>query len=447
MKLELFNTLTGSKQEFKSILPNKASLYVCGPTVYSDAHIGNFRPIIVFSLLKKVLEHLSYDVTLVSNYTDIDDKIIKKAKADGLTELQVANKAIRGYEAVLKSLEIPKPDIQPRVSLFIPQIIEYVETLIKRGAAYTVDGDVYFRVDCDPTYGCLSKVKLDENEAGARIEEKTFKENPADFTIWKQTVEGLRWSSPWSVGRPGWHTECSVMINSLFPNGLIDIHGGGFDLKFPHHENEIAQSYAVNHHYLANYWIHNGFINVNGDKMSKSVGNVLLGKDACAMFGGEVVKFTILNTHYRAPINLTEETFATSTIELEKIKNTLSSLSVKIQLLGGRLQAKSNLPDVDAFFAALCDDLNVSNALTVLYKLLKEANLLLRNSKTLKSELANYYGAIAIALNTLGISSRTKKLNKIDKTLYLAYENARNEKDFAKSDEIRSILVDRKILI
>ena len=447
MKLRIFNTLSNELEEFKPLKPNKASLYVCGPTVYNDAHIGNFRPIIVFSLLKNLLKYLGYDVTLVSNYTDIDDRIINKARLEKVSESVISERYIDAYEKVLNDMNIQRPDIQPKVSNYIPQIIDYIEKIVVNGAGYAVDGDVYFRVAFDPCYGCLSKMKLDENEAGARIEVQTHKENPADFAIWKSTTEGLRWESPWSIGRPGWHTECSVMIDSIFDDGIVDIHGGGFDLKFPHHENEIAQSYAVNHHRLANYWVHNGFINVDGEKMSKSIGNVLLGKDAVKLYGGEIVKFTILNTHYRAPINLTDETFATAKTEVEKITKTLNSLSVKIQLLGGKLSNKTTLTDIQSFVEELCDDLNVSNALTILYKLLKEANQLLRNPNVKKEELLNHYGAISIALEILGLSSNTVKLSDDDKNLCFAYEAARRDKDFAKSDELRSKLVARNILI
>ena len=447
MKLHIFNTLSGNKEEFKSIEPNKASLYVCGPTVYSDAHIGNFRPIIVFATLKNLLVSLGYDVTLVSNYTDIDDKIINKAKELKVSEMTVANRAIKNYEKVLRGLNVQKPDIQPRVSNFIPQIIDYIGEIVANNAGYVVDGDVYFRVSFDACYGCLSKMKIEENEAGARIEENTHKENPADFTIWKSTAVGLRWDSPWSIGRPGWHTECSVMINSLFKNGLIDIHGGGFDLKFPHHENEIAQSFAVNHHRLANYWIHNGFINVNGDKMSKSVGNVLLGKTAIELYDGEVVKFTILNTHYRAPINLTDETFVNAQNELDKIRKAIHNLSMKIQLLGKKPAAKTNLRDFSDFLTEMCDDLNISNALSSLYKIIKDTNQLLRDPLVDAKILQDYYGAIALSMNILGLCSKTKRLSKDDKSVYLNYEIARKAKNFAKSDELRAILVERKILI
>ena len=447
MKLEIFNTLTDKKGTFVPIVNKKASLYVCGPTVYNHAHIGNFRPIIVFSLLKNLLVHLGYKTTLVSNYTDIDDRIIKKAQEEGVPESVISDRYIKAYEDVLKSLYIKKPDIQPRVSNYIHEIISYIQNIVDNGSGYVCGGDVFFRVSSVPCYGCLSNIKLDQNEVGARIEENINKENPSDFVVWKQTNIGLKWPSPWGEGRPGWHTECSVMINSIFSNGKIDFHGGGFDLKFPHHENEIAQSYAVNKHSLANFWLHNGFINIDGAKMSKSLGNVLLGKDAVSQYGGNTVKFAILNTHYRAPISLTDETFESASNELDKILGTYNSLSVRIQLQGGKLRRKSSLDDLRCFFEFLCDDLNVSNSLTVVYKMLKAANQLLRNPKTLCSELENYYAALYIVLSILGLDTKTKKLNLLDQSLYAAYENARNEKNYAKSDEIRAILVERKILI
>lgn len=442
--LKLYNSLTDTLEDFKPIRSGLASLYVCGPTVYNDPHIGNMRPLVVFSLLKKTLIHLGYEVTLVSNYTDVDDKIILKASNEGVSEEVISNRYIAAYENVLTELHLPRPDIQPRVSNYIPQIIAYIETLIANGAAYEKNGNVYFRVQYCDDYGCLSNIKIDEIEVGARIEENREKENPVDFVIWKKTEVGLRWPSPWSEGRPGWHTECSVMINSLFPEGLIDIHGGGMDLKFPHHENEIAQSEAHNHNHLAHYWIHNGFVNVKGDKMSKSLGNVLLAKDAINEYGGEVVKYVLLATHYRLPINLTSEVFANAKIELDKIHAVLNSLSVKIQLNGGerRMKKTSRLMD---FIRELCDDLNISNAMTVLFEIVKETNLLLRNPKTSIKDLEEYYATIISIFDILCLNSETIEITEEDRTLYLEYLKAREEKDFITSDTLRKELLSRKI--
>lgn len=444
-KLMIYNTLEDKAVEFKSIIPNKVMMYACGPTVYNHAHIGNFRPIIVFALLKNLLKLIGYEVVFASNYTDIDDRIINKAIEEKVDESVIAERYIESYEAVLKSLNIEKPDLQPRVSNYIPQIIAYIQTIIDEGSAYVRSGDVFFRVNKCHDYGCLSNIKLHEIEVGSRVEENENKENPVDFALWKKTDVGIRWSSPWSEGRPGWHTECSVMINSLFPNGLIDIHGGGMDLKFPHHENEIAQSEAHNHNHLANYWVHNGFVNVKGDKMSKSLGNVLLGQDAAKLYGGEVVKFTILSTHYRAPINLTEDVFETSRVELEKIHSTFNMLSVRIQLLNGDRSELFTAKAQD-FIDQLCDDLNISNALSVLYQQLKEVNVLLRNAKTPLHQLEEYYRSLKIMLNTLALEDREVILSAEDHQLYQQYVTARDEKNFTLSDDLRKELIKRKIL-
>jgi len=448
MKLYLYNSLSDTRELFVPIQKRKASLYVCGPTVYNHAHIGNFRPIIVFSILKQLLKYLGYKVTLVSNYTDIDDRIIQKALKNSVDEMTVSNQYIKAYEQVLKGLNIKKPDIQPRVSAYIPQIIDYIKQIIVNGSAYVVNGDVYFRVDACPNYGCLSNVRLDENEVGARIEENVLKENPADFAIWKRTDFGIRWSSPWSEGRPGWHTECSVMINSIFKatDGLIDIHGGGFDLKFPHHENEIAQSEAHNNHQLAHYWLHNGFVNVNGEKMSKSIGNVLLGKDAIKQFGGEIVKFTILSTHYRAPINLTDDTFTTAKNELTKLNSILAALSLRIQLMNGKRIMKKTAY-LNDFFEAMCDDLNISNALTAVYALIKDANISLRKPDINLKVLEAYYSSLSVVFDVLGLKKKDRRLSEEDRLLCSQYFDAKARKDFEKSDFLRKVLIERDILL
>ena len=273
--MKLFNTLTNKKEEFKPLKEGEVSIYVCGPTVYNYVHIGNTRPMIVFDVLRRTFEYLGNKVTFVSNFTDVDDKIIKAAKQEGITEKELTDKYIKAYEDVRRGLNLEFPTYAPRVTETMDQIISFIQKLVDKGYAYVVDGDVYFRVSKVKEYGELSGIKIEDLVAGAseRVEDKGVKEETTDFALWKKTDEGIQFDSPWSKGRPGWHTECVVMINDIFENGRIDIHGGGQDLKFPHHENEIAQSRALNGHPIADTWMHNQMININNEKMSKSLGN------------------------------------------------------------------------------------------------------------------------------------------------------------------------------
>lgn len=445
LTLSLFDSLQGTKRSFVSKEPKKVTMYVCGPTVYNDAHIGNIRPLVVFSLLKKTLQLLGYIVILASNYTDVDNRIINKALAEKIGEKEIANRYIDSYEKVLNEMQIPKPDLQPRVSDYIPEIIQYITDLVQSGSAYVVNGDVFFRVDSCPDYGCLSNVRLDELAIGARIEENKEKDKPYDFSIWKKTDLGIKWDSPWGPGRPGWHTECSVMINALF-GGMVDIHGGGMDLKFPHHENEIAQSEAHNHNHLAHFWVHNGFVNINDEKMSKSLGNVLLAKDAIKKYGGAITKFVLLATHYRAPINLSAEIFDNATIEYGKIARTFNDLSTRIQLSNGKREKQANAKFMP-FFTAILDDLNISNAFSALFQIMKDVNVHLRNSAISLVDLETDYAAFSLILDTLELGIPEVIVQEEDRQLYAEYQLARQKKDFNLSDTLRKSLIERKINI
>ena len=308
MNIKFYNSLSNSQQDFITQEDKKVSMYVCGPTVYNYPHIGNMRPVVVFDTLRRFLTYVGYDVTYVSNYTDVDDKVIKAAKQEGKSEKELTDFYIAEFEKTLKGIGSQVPSITPRVTEYMDKIIAYVDNLVKIGAAYVVDGDVYFRVEKIKDYGALSGINVDDLRVGARVEENTQKESPLDFALWKKTDEGIKWDSPWGLGRPGWHTECCVMIDTIFPKHFIDIHGGGYDLKFPHHENEIAQSEATHGNKIAKTWMHNAFINFGNEKMSKSLGNVVYAKDMIAQYGGPVTRLVILNAHYRQPVNFTEET-------------------------------------------------------------------------------------------------------------------------------------------
>ena len=445
MEIKLFNSLTNKVDEFKPIHPREVSLYCCGPTVYNDPHIGNVRPPIVFDTLRRFFEYLGYDVKYVSNYTDVDDKIINKALEEGKSEKEIAERYIKAYQDVLKSLNVLPQYKNPRVTEFMDDIIKYIDELIKNDAAYEKDGNVYFRVSSVSDYGVLSNIAKDDLVVGARIEENSDKENPLDFVLWKKTDKGVKWNSPWGEGRPGWHTECCVMINSIF-KGLIDIHGGGFDLKFPHHENEIAQEKAHDHRNIANIWMHNGFVNLDEQKMSKSLGNVILAKDAIAQYGGNVLRLLILSTYYRSPVNITNETISSSKAEIEKMSKTYANLAVKIQLSNGSLNNNTPKEKIDPFLNALADDFNTSNALMHLYSLLKNINIELRKNPSDLKELEEQFSTLKDMLHILGLNFDYPLLNDELKNIYSQYNEAKKNKDFAKSDSLRDILIKYHIL-
>ena len=370
MKITFYNSLTNSLEEFKTVKPNEVSMYVCGPTVYNYPHIGNMRPVVVFDTLRRFLRYVGYKVTYVSNFTDVDDKIIKAAQKEGKTEKELTEFYIQEFLRVTKALGSEKPDITPKVTEYIQKIIAYIDNLVKIGAAYVVDGDVYFRVPLIKDYGSLSGINPDDLVVGARIEENSKKESPLDFALWKTTDEGIKWDSPWGKGRPGWHTECCVMIDTIFPNQEIDIHGGGYDLKFPHHENEIAQTEATHHHKIAHYWMHNGFINFGNEKMSKSLGNVVYAKDMIEKYGGAVTRLVILNAHYRQPVNYTDETVNAAIQEVNKMQMAYKQMALQLQVNNINLDEGKPVY-IEKFVESLADDLNTANALAELYNLIK----------------------------------------------------------------------------
>lgn len=443
-ELRIYNSLGNKVEVFEPIREGKVSIYCCGPTVYSSPHIGNFRPVITFDVLRRLLSYLGYKVTFVSNYTDVDDKIINRAKELGISEKELSGDVIKEYRYLVEEVGSMQPDITPTPTEYMPQIINYVDDLVKDGAAYESDGDVYLKVRDIPEYGELSNNSIENLESGARISDHEKKEDPLDFALWKKTGEGIKWNTPWSEGRPGWHTECCVMINSLFPeeNGYIDIHGGGFDLKFPHHENEIAQSKAHNHNKLAKYWMHNGFINVDNEKMSKSLGNVVLMKDVVDKFGGIAFRLMVLAAHYRAPASFSESTIAEAKAKLDQLKGSVKKAGITLQL-EGEIMGELNQEVSDDFLDALCDDLNTPNALSVLYEHNKTLNQALRSRPLDIAKLKEAFTLVYNEANLLGLNLRYPVLTQDDRDLYSDYENAKSAKDFAKSDEIRKILIEK----
>lgn len=447
--MRLFNTLTNKKEEFKPIEEGKVSIYICGPTVYNHAHIGNTRPMIVFDVLRRTFEYLGNDVTFVSNYTDVDDKIIKAAKAEGITEKELTDKYIKAYEDVRAGLNIEDPTYKPRVTETMPEIIDFIQALIDKGYAYEVDGDVYFRVTKVKEYGMLSGIKVEDLIAGASdrtlsVDDKK-KESTTDFALWKKTDEGIQFDTPWSKGRPGWHTECVVMINKLFKDGKIDIHGGGQDLKFPHHENEIAQSMAYNGHPIANYWMHNQMINIDGEKMSKSLGNVLWAKDLIVEFGCNVFKWLMLSTHYRNPLNMTDDVIAGVRKEVSKAENATKSASLYLQV--NHVPAHDYKKEtVDAMVNALEDDLNTSLALTQVLDQVKVLNQVMRVREKDNDVIATEYATLVKMGDVLGFLFEGTKLSEEDIALYEQWNAYKKEKNFDEADRVRKELTERGIL-
>ncbi len=447
--MRLFNTLTNKKEEFKPIEEGKVSIYICGPTVYNHAHIGNTRPMIVFDVLRRTFEYLGNDVTFVSNYTDVDDKIIKAAKAEGITEKELTDKYIKAYEDVRAGLNIEDPTYKPRVTETMPEIIDFIQALIDKGYAYEVDGDVYFRVTKVKEYGMLSGIKVEDLIAGASdrtlSEDDKKKESTTDFALWKKTNEGIQFDTPWSKGRPGWHTECVVMINKLFKDGKIDIHGGGQDLKFPHHENEIAQSMAYNGHPIANYWMHNQMINIDGEKMSKSLGNVLWAKDLIVEFGCNVFKWLMLSTHYRNPLNMTDDVIAGVRKEVSKVENATKNASLYLQV--NHVPAHDYKKEtVDAMVNALEDDLNTSLALTQVLDQVKVLNQVMRVREKDNDVIATEYATLVKMGDVLGFLFEGTRLSEEDIALYEQWNAYKKEKNFDEADRVRKELTERGIL-
>ena len=444
--MKLYNSYTLKVEEFKPIKEGEVSMYVCGPTVYNHAHIGNARPIVVFDTLRRIFEALGYKVKFVSNFTDVDDKIINKAIEEGVNEKVIAERYIDAYNDVRKSLNVIPLDVTPRVTETMDEIIEFIDKMVKNGSAYEVNGDVYFSVEADPKYGELSHQKLEDLNAGARVEENDQKKNPQDFALWKKTDKGIKWNSPWGEGRPGWHTECVVMIGKEFNHSMIDIHGGGKDLKFPHHENEMAQSECVNSHHLANYWIHNGMLETKGGKMSKSLGNTQWAKDVIAEHGPNLVRWFLLSGKYRDSLIYDDQTFEAAKTELNKIITVLKQVDVKASLNDIELTKDINEEKYQEFINQMADDLNTPNAYMVIFDTVKLLNQSLREKDINWQDVSKNYNAINKMLEVLGIFINKVELTSEDKEIYNKWNKAKADKDFETADKYRNELTAKGIL-
>ena len=442
--MKIYNTKSLKKEEFKPITEGEVKMYVCGPTVYDNVHIGNVRPVVVFDTLRRTFEELGYKVKYVSNYTDVDDKIIRRSKELGISEKELTDKMIAAYNDIRHKLNAADLYKTPRVTETMDEIISFIDGLVDKGAAYEKDGDVYFRTSSVADYGSLSNQNLDDLQVGARIEENDLKESPLDFALWKKTEDGIKWPTRYSIGRPGWHTECVVMINKEL-GSLIDIHGGGKDLKFPHHENERAQSMAINESELANYWVHSGMIDINGVKMSKSLGNFITAKDILSKVDPMVLRWFLLATQYRDDVNVSDEIIESSKAELTKIITAYKQACVKLEVN----DIKVDGVDEDAykrFMDAMADDLNTPNAYAVIFEIVKNINQLVRVKEINFEALGKEVNTLVRCMNVLGIVLPDMTMSDDDKKMYQEWMDAKSVKDFKKADELRAQLSQKGIL-
>lgn len=444
--MKIFNTYTNKLKEFVPVQEGKISMYVCGPTVYNYIHIGNARPVIFFDTVRRYFEHRGYEVKFASNFTDVDDKIITKALELEVAEKEVSEKFISAFLNDVNKVNSKTDYIQPKVTEYMDHIISYIKQLVDKGYAYEVEGDVYFRVAHVKDYGALSNRNVDDLISGARIEVNSKKENPLDFTLWKKTDVGIQFDSPFGMGRPGWHTECVAMIDDVF-GGKIDIHGGGSGLMFPHHENEIAQSKVLHNHSIANYWMHNGLLNIKGSKMSKSEGEQVLVKDLSV--DTNAFRLFTLSTQYRSPINYSDEALAVYEKEWEKITRLYKQIYLKLDLEDGLFANAKIDPDLlgiyKNFLNAMEQDFNTPNAITELQNLVKKSNQLFR-SKTENEILLSALKVFDDMFEVLGLRLEASPLEKEDKEVYLKWIEARKQKDFEKADQYRDVLQEKGII-
>ena len=447
--MKIYNTLTRQKEEFVPVHPGKVGMYVCGPTVYNYIHIGNARPMIIFDTVRRYFEYKGYEVNYVSNFTDVDDKIIKKANEEGVTATEIAERYIKECKQDMEALNIKPATHQPRATEEIGGMIKMIQTLIKKGHAYEVDGTVYFKTRSFKDYGKLSKKNIDDLEAGHReikVTGEEGKKDPLDFVLWKPKKEGeIAWDSPWGEGRPGWHIECSEM-SKKYIGDTIDIHAGGEDLIFPHHENEIAQSEACNGEKFANYWMHNGFLNINNKKMSKSAGNFFTVREIGEKYPLQVIRFFMLSAHYRTPLNFSDTLVDSAKTGLDRILTAID--------LCREMAAKEETEHfanievlVKKFEDAMEDDFNTADAVSAIFEIVRESN------STVKDFSADYAKKVLKVLedlcSVLGIET-TKEEEILDEEIEKLIEErqaARKNKDFARADEIRDQLLEQGIVL
>lgn len=453
--MKIYNTLTKSKEEFVPLEEGKVKMYVCGPTVYNNIHIGNARPMIVFDTVRRYLEYKGYEVNYVSNFTDVDDKIIKKANEEGVTCQEITERYIASVKEDMKAMNVKPATVHPKATEEIGGMIEMIQTLIDKGHAYEKNGTVYFKTRSFPGYGKLSKKNIDDLEAGARIAVNEEKEDPLDFVLWKPKKEGEpAWPSPWSEGRPGWHIECSEM-SKKYLGEQIDIHAGGEDLIFPHHENEIAQSEAANGKEFAKYWIHNGFLNIDNKKMSKSEGNFFTVKEIGEKFPLQVLRFFMLSVHYRNPINFSRELMEATQTSLERIKTAVFNLNDLLKSAQDTEMSQEETKELETVMAlrakfetAMDDDFNTADAISVIFELVKLANSTV-TAKNSREFVQKAVDEITTLCDILGIvtEQETELLDDEIEQLIEERQAARKAKNFARADEVRNLLLEKGIIL
>lgn len=439
--LKIYNSKTNKIEQF---IPNnypKVLMYVCGPTVYDHIHIGNARPIIFFDMLKRYLTVIGYEVKYVTNITDIDDKIINRAQEENVHEEVISSQYIEETLKLLPMLNIKEPDLMPKATEYIDDMIEYIDQLIEKGYAYELNGDVYFRVSKVKNYGEISNQDIDKLIEGARIDVNQLKEDPKDFNLWKKTNVGINYPSKWSEGRPGWHTECAVMNHLIF-NEQLDIHGGGVDLKFPHHENENAQSIAHNDYGLSKYWVHSAFVNLTSTKMSKSLGNVITVKELAKNHNILAYRLLIIAHHYQQPINYSDELMNQYEQDFDRIARALKNAFIKLELSKivqdeDKLDKKS-LVD---FYQEMNNNFNTPNVMTTIYDLVKKINKENDNHKLLE-----YYNSLMMIMKILGFDFVFSKLLKEEIELFELWQKARFDKNYEKADQYRKVLQDKGLI-
>jgi cysteinyl-tRNA synthetase len=467
MPLRIYNTLERKKVPFVPVKPGKVSMYVCGPTVYDSCHIGHARSVVVFDVILRYFKAIGFDVTYVRNFTDVDDKIINRAGQLGVDPIEIAEKYIKEFYVDMDNLNIKRATIEPRATEHIGKIIELIEILLKKGIAYRINGDIFYSVEKFENYGKLSGRKLEDMEAGARVDIDERKRNPFDFALWKSLKPGEPfWDSPWGKGRPGWHIECSAM-SSEYLGETFDIHGGGKDLVFPHHENEIAQSEGAYGKPFAKYWIHNGFVNINNEKMSKSLGNFLLIKDILKSYHPDSVRLFLLSNHYRSPIDYTDKAMEEADAGLDKIYSLIKRAEEKKDLITKGIEQKQGEYRI-RFLEAMDDDFNTAKGTGILFDAVRHINRLMDENKEIissdiKEMISSIYRDISDIADVLGIlSEKTETYFDKKKTKFLENKaidpslidsmvkerfEARKAKDWNKADEIRKKLSDMDVLI
>lgn len=452
--MKIYNTMTRRKEEFVPLEEGKVSMYVCGPTVYNYIHIGNARPFVVFDTLRRYLEYKGYDVSYVQNFTDVDDKIINKAKEEQVSAKEVSTRYIKEYYQDADALHLERATVNPKVSETIPEIIDFIKTLVDKGYAYESEGDVYYSTRKFKDYGKLSGQNIDDLESGARISIGEKKQDPLDFALWKARKEESEpaWESPWGMGRPGWHIECSAM-SSKYLGETIDIHAGGQDLQFPHHENEIAQSEAYSGKKFVNYWMHNAYITINSEKMSKSKGNFFTVRDILGKYSGEDMRYFLLSGHYRSPINFSDELMEQAENSMARMHNAVASLKhLEKNGAEGAVTDEENAAFEEfkkfrtAFEEAMEDDLNTADAITAVFELIRQINVATAGGCT-REFAARSRELLQALAGILGLliedEDETDDIPEEIRQLVAERQEARSAKNFARADEIRDILKEK----